>query len=63
MATSKSSIPRIPKAYLILRDEIVNSNGENPIYITYSLAQKTAKASIGIYVKKNQWDNVKSKIL
>lgn len=63
MTTQKSSIPRIPKAHFILRDEIVNSNGESPIYITYSLERKTAKASTGIYVKKNQWDSVKSKIL
>lgn len=63
MTTKKSSIPRIPKAHLILRDEIVNSNGESPIYITYGLNRKTARASTGIYVKKTQWDSAKSRIL
>ena len=57
-----SKIPRIPKAHFILREEIANSDGEYPIYITYSIDQKTAKASTGIFVPKTEWDFKRSKV-
>lgn len=51
-----SRIRRIPTARFICREDITNSMGEHPVYITYSTERKTAKTDTTVWVKKEYWN-------
>ena len=51
-----SRIRRIPTARFICREDITNSMGEHPVYITYSTDRKTAKTDTTVWVKKEYWN-------
>ncbi len=52
-----SRLRRIPKARFICREDITNSMGEHPVYITYSTDRKTAKTDTTVWVKHEYWND------
>lgn len=62
MKPIKSTLPKIPKAIFVLRDDVSNNQGESPIYITYNIDRKTAKTTTGLFIHPIHWDYKRTKV-
>lgn len=52
-----SRLRRLPKARFICREDITNSMGEHPVYISYSVERKVAKTDTTVWVKREYWND------